>query len=115
MYLQHEEVIKNYTEREGIRIQNQIYLSALEQFDTSALAFQEMEVIIKKTLEELPSHCRKIFILSRMEGKKNQEIAEELNISVKAVEAQITKALKVFKITLRDFLPVLACLMTTNS
>jgi RNA polymerase sigma-70 factor (ECF subfamily) len=42
-----------------------------------------------------------------MEGKKNTEVASMFNISEKAVEAQITKALKVFKIALKDYLALL--------
>jgi RNA polymerase sigma-70 factor, ECF subfamily len=76
--------------------------------DTSVTTFQEIEAIIEKTLSELPDRCREIFVLSRFEGRKNHEIASELNISEKAVEAQITKALKQFKIALKDFLPILS-------
>lgn len=43
--------------------------------------------------EKLPERCRKIFILSKLEGKSNKEVAEELNISVKTVENQMTIAL----------------------
>jgi RNA polymerase sigma-70 factor (ECF subfamily) len=67
----------------------------------------EIEQIINDTLEKLPPRCREIFILSRMEGKKNAEVASIFNISEKAVEAQITKALKVFKIALKDYLALL--------
>jgi RNA polymerase sigma-70 factor (ECF subfamily) len=114
MYLQHEKIVKNYADHEEISMQNQIYFSALDHLDTSVLAFQEIETIIEKTLEELPSRCREIFVLSRMDGKKNQEIAKELNISVKAVEAQMTRALKAFRVALKDFLPLLAYLLTSN-
>lgn len=62
----------------------------------------------------MPPRCQDIFILGRYEGKKNQEVAEELNISVKAVEAQITKALKVLRVTLKDFFPLVAYLLLNN-
>ncbi len=108
MLLRHEKVKKNYAENIQIKIQNQLYSRALEQLDTSVTAFQEIETIIERTLTELPDRCREVFVLSRYEGKKNDEIALLLNISGKAVEAQITKALKKFKIALKDFLPILA-------
>jgi RNA polymerase sigma-70 factor, ECF subfamily len=114
MRLRHEKVKKAYNNAMEIKMQNNVYLSALEQLDTSLTTFQEMESIIKKTLNELSPKCREIFILSRMEGKKNHEIAKELNISVKAVEAQITKALKIFRVSLKDFLPLLAYLLANN-
>ncbi len=111
MRLRHEKIKENFGKETELKIQNQIYLSALEQIDTSIVAFHEIETIMEKTLAELPPRCREVFILSRLDGKKNKEVAEKLNISVKAVESQITKALKMFKITLKDFLPILAYLL----
>jgi len=107
MNLRREKIRKEYNNEESVRIENQINISALEEIDTSAIAFQEIESIIAKTLEELPPRCREIFILSRFEGKSNLEVASELGISSKAVEAQITKALKIFRTTLKDYLPIL--------
>ena len=114
MRLRHEKVKKKFTDKSKERIQNQVYLSALQQLDTSVLAFNELETIIEKTLADLPPRCREIFILSRFEGKKNHEIAETMEISVKTVEAQMTKALKILKIALKDFLPIIAYLLTSN-
>ncbi len=111
MFLQHAKTVKSYTNQEEINMQNQVYSSALESLDTSVLTFQEIETIINKTLEELPPRCREIFVLSRMDGKKNQEIADAFHISLKAVEAQITRALKTFRVALKDFLPLLAYLL----
>ena len=84
---------------------------ALESLETTRFNETEIEQIIENTLEQLPPQCRAVFNLSRFEGKKNREIAEELNISVKAVEGHITKALKVFRITLKDYLPFVAILL----
>jgi RNA polymerase sigma-70 factor, ECF subfamily len=81
-------------------------LEALNKIDISKFAFtEEIEEIIKKTLEGLPPQCRKVFELSRFSQLKNSEIAGELNITVKTVEGHITKGLKEFKETLRDYLP----------
>lgn len=114
MRLRHKKVKEKFIENSKEQIQNQIYLSALEQLDTSVLAFQEIEAIVENTLANMSPRCREIFILSRFEGKKNHEVADELDISVKAVEAQITKALKIFKIALKDFLPLIAYFLTAN-
>jgi RNA polymerase sigma-70 factor (ECF subfamily) len=85
-------------------------LNALSSLDSSELTFSEIERIIENTLAGLPPQCRKIFELSRFGNRKNKEIAEELGISVKAVEGQITKALKIFRITLKDYLPLVSYL-----
>lgn len=83
-------------------------MDALVSLDTSSLTFLEIETIIENTLEQLPPQCRIVFQLSRFENKKYKEIADELNISVKAVEGQISKALKIFRINLKEYLPIMA-------
>lgn len=60
----------------------------------------ELEARIWKVINALPEGCKKIFLLNRFEGKKYAEIAYDLNISVKTVETQMSKALK----TLREHL-----------
>ncbi|WP_297093813.1 RNA polymerase sigma-70 factor [uncultured Draconibacterium sp.] len=111
MFLRHEKVKKKYKSEAAFQKQNSIYTEALSGLDTSTVTFQEIESIIEKTLSELPDRCREIFVLSRMEGKKNKEVAEALNISVKSVEAQITKALKTLRVSLKDYLPLVAWLL----
>lgn len=111
MFLRREKIKKKYADEAKLTIQNQVYRSALEQLDTSVIAFQEIEEIIEKTLADLPQRCREVFKLSRFEGKKNPEIAEELDISIKAVEANITRAIKVFRTSLKDYLPLVAYLL----
>lgn len=78
---------------------------ALDTLDSSAETFMEIDSIIADTMEELPPQCKRIFLMSRFEEKKNREIAEELNISVKVVEKHISKALKKFRESLKDYLP----------
>jgi RNA polymerase sigma-70 factor, ECF subfamily len=87
-----------------------VNLDALSVLDTSMLTFMEIEQIIENTIAQLPPQCRTVFKLSRFEEKKNKEIAEELGISVKAVEGHISKALKLFHTTLKDYLPIMAFL-----
>lgn len=48
---------------------------------------------IWKAIDGLPEKCREIFLLSKRDGLSNAEIAEELNISIKTVKNQMTKAL----------------------
>jgi len=58
------------------------------------LEYKELEQQIEKTLRRLPERRQKIFRMNRMEGKKYNEIAQELHVSVKTVEAEISKALR---------------------
>lgn len=85
-------------------------LKALDAIDTSVLIFNEIEQIIEETLEGLPPQCKKVFLLSRFEGMKNREIAEKLSITTKAVEGHITRSLRIFKKTLKDYLPLVTYL-----
>jgi RNA polymerase sigma-70 factor (ECF subfamily) len=64
-----------------------------------------IESIITGTIDSLPDRCKEVFLLSRFEGLKNAEIALQKDITVKAVEANITRALKLLKENLKDYLP----------
>ena len=66
--------------------------------------FEELENRLRDALEELPDQCRTIFRLSRFGDLKYREIAEQLGLSVKTVEAQMAKALKRLREKLIDFL-----------
>lgn len=80
---------------------------SLSDFDTSNLVFEELQIQIQASLEKLPPACRKVFEMSRFEDKKNREVAEEMNLSIKTVEAQISKALRLLKTDLKYYLPLI--------
>src|SRR5690606_36787507 len=67
----------------------------------------ELQRQLQDALRQLPEKCRTVFQLSRFEELRYQEIADKLGISVKTVEAHMGKALKVLRLRLADFLPVL--------
>ncbi|MCH7408936.1 RNA polymerase sigma-70 factor [Belliella sp. DSM 111904] len=67
---------------------------------------------LEQSLELLPAKCREVFQLSRFETLKYQEIAERLDISVKTVEAHMSKALKTLRIELADFLMLLLVIIS---
>jgi len=71
----------------------------------------ELEQRIQVSMEKLPEQCRLVFKLSRFEELKYAEIADQLNISVKTVENQIGKALKIMREELKDYLPLIIVLM----
>lgn len=71
------------------------------------LAESELRQIIQTSLEKLPPRCREIFILNRMNGFTNQEIASQLGISKRTVELQISNALKIMRRELAEYLPLL--------
>ena len=69
------------------------YLSDPEQ-PLGWLLEEEMKNTAKKAVDELPTECRQVFELSRYEGKKYSEIAQELGISVNTVKYHIKNAIK---------------------
>jgi len=71
----------------------------------------ELEEKIRAAIESLPERCREIFELNRFDGLKYSEIALQLDISVKTVENQMTKALKILRDQLGKYLTILLCLL----
>lgn len=65
---------------------------------------KELETHIERTLSSLPPKCRAIFILSRYEGLRYKQIAEQLDISVNTVENQMAKALSIMREGLKSYL-----------
>ncbi|QGY47973.1 RNA polymerase sigma-70 factor [Maribellus comscasis] len=66
---------------------------------------------IEKVIVQLPEKCRQVFEKSRHEGLTNKEIAGVFNISVKAVEKHISKALQLFREEFKDMLLILVALL----
>jgi len=66
----------------------------------------ELEARIFSVVGSLPKQCKKIFEMSRYEGIPNQEIADELNLSKRTVETQISKALKILRNHLKDYVEI---------
>lgn len=65
--------------------------------DNDALESSQAEARLWTAIDSLPEKCREVFILSKRDGLKYEEIAEELGLSVNTVRNQISKALKLIK------------------
>jgi RNA polymerase sigma-70 factor (ECF subfamily) len=79
------------------------------------LSEKELGLKLTQALNDLPKQCRIVFELSRNEGLRYLDIAEKLDISVKTVENQMGKALKILRMKLIDFLPILIVLKILNA
>jgi len=82
--------------------ENLFPLASYEQ--TDRLVERELQDRIQYAISELPEKCREVFLLSRNEHLKYQAIAGKLEISVKTVETQMSKALQHLRIRLKDYL-----------
>ncbi len=85
-------------------------LSSLPAAD-QMLQYDELYFRIEKAIQSLPPQSQKVFIMSRFEGKKNQVIADELKVSLKTVEAHLTKALSNLRKAVKGEWLMLLCLI----
>ncbi|WP_293740436.1 RNA polymerase sigma-70 factor [uncultured Parabacteroides sp.] len=93
------------------------YVTSYMQNSEQSLLLKELEDEIMSYINTLPPQCHKIFLLSRSYGLKNREIADQLGISIKAVEKQISKALYGLKehLVKKDLFPLLVLAVTCLS
>lgn len=103
------EVEKNmeHTQLRDIRLR----ISTLQASDPEKIFQIEIQHIIDRTLESLPEQTRKVFRYSRTENLSNKEIAQLMQLSVKSIEFHLTKALKVLKKNLGEYLTILWILL----
>lgn len=105
-FLEHEQVRLRAEETINTHKQRELDLriSTLEACEPDAIFDTEIQRIVYHTLKQLPAQSRHIFMLSRYHDTPNRKIAEQLDISVKSVEFHITKALKLLRVELKDYL-----------
>lgn len=65
---------------------------SIPEVDEEIVDTSERDAEIWKAIDKLPEKCREVFLLSKRDGLTNEEIAEELGISIKTVKNQMTKA-----------------------
>lgn len=71
-------------------------------YDERMIEARFLEEYFKGVVEQLPEKCKMVFNYSRVAGLTNTEIASEMNISEKTVEAHLTKAIKALRVSMRD-------------
>ena len=108
-HLRHKLVVQETANKlqEEYTISLRMNLDSLEAFDNNLFSDQDIEKIISRALDTLSEKCRTIFIMSKIEGKKQKEIAQELNISINTIETQMGIAYKKLRIELKDYFPIL--------
>lgn len=100
-FLKHQQIKTKYRDF-AIHTMDSEHLPA-----SSKVEMTELEVSLNLALNELPEQCRTIFQMSRFEELKYREIADRLGLSVKTIENQMSKALKILRLELADFLTLL--------
>lgn len=107
-HLRHRLVVHETTSRlqEEYLLSLRMNLDSLELFDQRLFSEEDIEKEVSRALDTLSEKCRTIFIMSKLEGKKQKEIARELAISVNTVETQMGIAYKKLRAELKDYLPL---------
>jgi RNA polymerase sigma-70 factor (ECF subfamily) len=95
--LKHQEVKNEFARDFKIRLLEENNQRIQEEMVNENLNNSEILDDLKLAIEELPVNCREIFKMSRYSQMKNKEIAAGLNISVRTVETQIYRALKLLR------------------
>ncbi|MEO9965505.1 MAG: RNA polymerase sigma-70 factor [Reichenbachiella sp.] len=103
-YLKHKKIVRRHEAYEALKS---------ESFETNFMEIDELQQEIDQALDRLPEKCREIFEMSRFEEKKYKEIAEELGLSIKTVENQMGRALKVMRSALSRHLHGLTLWLST--
>ena len=90
----YEDVINQMT-RDNLILNEDLYVSS------------ELQDIIESSVNKLSDKCKEVFVKSRFKGLTNNEIAANLDISKRTVEAHISKAIRILKEELKDYLVLL--------
>jgi RNA polymerase sigma-70 factor (ECF subfamily) len=99
-YLKHEKVKARYQEHAAFSLNYSEPASHKAELN-------ELEWKLQEALKDLPEQCRTIFQMSRFEELKYREIAEQLGLSIKTIENQMGKALRILRLKLVDFLALI--------
>lgn len=98
----------NHLKHEKIKLKHQEFtyhtMNTHQEPASAKAELTELEHNLQGALNELPEQCRTIFQMSRFEELKYREIADQLGLSIKTVENQMGKALRVLRFKLADFL-----------
>ncbi|PKB17608.1 RNA polymerase sigma factor [Flavobacterium sp. 5] len=102
--LVYNEFIDLYRKNQSLFSLEKSYYDALNSIvqEDDSESFQRLLNVVNNEIQNLPTKCKEVFILSKKEGLTNIEIAEHLDVSIKTVEAQITKAFSILRLSLEE-------------
>ena len=100
----YNEFIDQYRSKKSTYPLEKKYIDALNAIveNEDEYSIENIIKLVKREIQNLPPKCKEIFLLSKDEGLTNIEIAEYKNVSIKSVEAHITKAYSILRSTLGE-------------
>jgi len=103
----------NRIKQDQIRKRYEIFqIERKQQSSYELQQVKELSTQIHLALQQLPEKCRTVFEMSRYEDLKNQQIADQLDISIKTVEGHMSKALRHLRLSLMEYLTILLITLT---
>lgn len=115
-YIKHLKVMNNRMQEIQISSKyEELYRIDFIGNEPYVLIEHELKLKIEKTIQNLPDRCREVFILSRINGLKNKEIAEKLNINIKNVERHLNRAMQSFRENFSEELPIALVILVLKS
>lgn len=96
----YNEFIDLYRKEKSTMALEKIYIEALDvviNHEDDDNGLEGLITLVKNEIQNLPPKCKQTFLLSKQDGLTNVEIAEYLDLSIKTVEAQITKAFSIIR------------------
>ena len=90
----------------------QLGLDALLQTETDFHSEEDLEHAIENAIARLPERCKQIFIMSKLQGIRHADIAQQLGISVNTIETQMGIAYQKLRQELRNYLPLLLFILS---
>ena len=97
-HLKHLKIVQNVqVDLAVIKRWEELYRIDFLKDEPVALIEKELDQCLNDIIEGIPEKCREVFVLSRMNGLKNRQIADQLGLSLKTVEKHISQALRIFR------------------
>lgn len=104
-YIRHLKVVDNLKSKvKDQYLGEELYYIDMVGNEPYILIEKELEEKILEVMNSLPDKCLTVFRMSRIEGLKNSEIADQLKISIKTVEKHISKAMQIYKGNFADYI-----------
>lgn len=86
------------------------FIPSVQNSTENTVVFDDLQEGLEAAVSHLPEKSRRVFQLSRFEGRTNHEIAKLLKISEKSIEYHLTKSLRELKIHMKDYIAILVML-----
>lgn len=103
-WLRHKKVEHKYSSFYLSEKERKLNIEVLKSLEFDTLTFDQLEELVEQSISALPEKCRLVFLKKRFENKRTKDIAAELGITSKAVEANMTRAIKMLKFSLSDYI-----------